>query len=70
MIDANEVNFDDVAEQMIALKAAIFNSQESNEAKIRFLKEELAAERYQVDSHRIAEKLVSHFVFRTEEELA
>jgi len=52
--------FDDTTKQLEELKAHIFNSSESNQTKIQFIKEELAAGRYEIHSDRIAAKLLEH----------
>ncbi len=54
------INFDDTSKQMAELKAMIFNTPETNQTKIQFIKEELSAGRYQIRSHLIAEKLLEH----------
>ena len=59
-------NFDETATQMAALKALIFDSPETSQAKIEFIKEELAAGRYEIHSSRIAAKLLE-FMPMTEE---
>lgn len=64
------LNFDDTAKQLEALKAHIFNTSESNETKIQFIKEELAAGRYEIHSDRIAAKLLEHALIVEEPEMA
>ncbi len=46
--------------QLIALKELIFNAPNSNQAKIQFIKEEIAAGRYQTDSNLITAKLMEY----------
>lgn len=53
-------DFSDIAEQMAALKATIFNSQESHAMKIEFIKEELLTGRYQIHGQRIAMGLLEY----------
>ena len=66
----NDMNFEDTAQQMADLKAAIFNSPESNQTKIEFIKEELAADRYEIHSHHIATKLMAYAPEMEEAEIA
>lgn len=51
-------NFDDIATQMAALKTAIFNAIDTNDHKIQFIKEELAAGRYEIQNELIAERML------------
>lgn len=55
-----KINFDGVAEQVAALKALIFQTPETNHTKLQFIKEELAAGRYEIHSQHIASKLLEH----------
>jgi negative regulator of flagellin synthesis FlgM len=64
------LNFEDTAQQLEALKAHIFNASESNQAKLAFIKEELSAGRYEMNSERIALKLLEHTLATEELELA
>jgi len=64
------LNFDDIAKQMAALKAIIFHTPDTNDAKIQFLKEELAAGRYQIQSSRIAARLMEYYTRLTQPEMA
>lgn len=48
------------AAQVAALKAIIFDTLESNLAKIKLIQDEIASGRYQINSHHIAEKLMEH----------
>ncbi len=54
----DRLNFSDIAGQMAALKSALFDCKETNENKIEFIKEELLAGRYQINSLHIAELLL------------
>lgn len=65
-----KLNFEDSAQQLEALKAHIFNTNESNQARIQFIKEELAAGRYEINSQRIATRLLEHAVIVEEAEIA
>jgi flagellar biosynthesis anti-sigma factor FlgM len=56
----DNINFDDTAKQMAELKAIIFDTPDTNETKIQFIKEELSAGRYQIHSNRIATKLMEY----------
>lgn len=66
----DSLNFDDTAKQLEALKAHIFNTSDSNETKIQFIREELAAGRYEIHSERIAAKLLEHALIVEEPEIA
>ena len=44
--------------ERLKLKAILFDTPESEQAKIQLIKEELSTGRYQMNSHHIAEKLV------------
>lgn len=66
----DSLNFEDTAKQLDALKAHIFNTSESNQTKIQFIKEELAAGRYEIHSDRIAAKLLEHAPVVEEAEIA
>ena len=57
VVAKNQRSLNDTAKQIAELKALIFNTYENNEAKIQFIKEELSADRYQINSHQIAAKL-------------
>jgi negative regulator of flagellin synthesis FlgM len=61
------LNFEDTVKKTAVLKAIILNAAETNETKIGFLKEEIAAGRYQINSQRIAEKLLEQQVEPVEE---
>jgi anti-sigma28 factor (negative regulator of flagellin synthesis) len=56
--------------QVATLKAIIFDTLESNLAKIKLIQEEIASGRYQINSHHIAEKLLEHAFSREPLELA
>ena len=62
--------FEDIAKQMAALKAIIFNTPETNHIKIQFIKEELSTGRYQIHSHHIAAKLLEFAPSMEEAEIA
>lgn len=64
-----QLDFSDISKHVEALKAAIFRVAEDRSTKIQFIKEELAAGRYQVQSEQIAERLLeySHYIEREEE---
>jgi negative regulator of flagellin synthesis FlgM len=66
----DSLNFEDTAKQLETLKAHIFNTSESNQAKIQFIKEELAAGRYEIHSERIAAKILEHATVVEEPEIA
>lgn len=53
-LDMTEIN------QMAALKAALFDMEDTHQTKIQFIKEELAANRYQINSSLIADKLLEY----------
>lgn len=42
------------------LKSKLFKTNEDNRDKIKFIKEELSANRYEIQSHKIALKLLEH----------
>jgi flagellar biosynthesis anti-sigma factor FlgM len=54
----DNLDFEDTVKQTAILKAIILNAAETNQTKIEFLKEELMAGRYQINSNRIAAKMV------------
>ena len=56
----DNINFDDTAKQMAELKAMIFDTPDTNQTKIQFIKEELSADRYQIHSNHIAAKLMEY----------
>ncbi len=64
------LSFNDTVKQITALKAMIFNAPDINQAKIQFLKEEIAAGRYQIQSTKIASKLTAYHQVTRELELA
>ncbi|AHE67008.1 flagellar biosynthesis anti-sigma factor FlgM [Legionella oakridgensis] len=72
MLDAfmQSLSFDDTVKQIAALKAMIFNVPDINQAKIQFIKEEIAAGRYQIQSTRIAQKLTEYNQSMKEPEIA
>lgn len=56
----DNLNFTDSAKQLEALKALIFSAPEDNQKKIEFLKEEISAGRYEINSQRIAAKFIEY----------
>ena len=66
----NIMDFDNTAKQMADLKAIIFNTPETNQTKIQFIKEELSADRYQIHCHHIASKLLEYAELQEEAEMA
>ncbi|KTC65797.1 flagellar biosynthesis anti-sigma factor FlgM (plasmid) [Legionella adelaidensis] len=52
------LSFEDSNKQLQALKEMIFNEPLINDSKIQFIKEELATDRYEVNSYRIAVRLM------------
>jgi anti-sigma28 factor (negative regulator of flagellin synthesis) len=49
------------------LKALIYKTQESNQLKIEFIKEELQSGKYETQSDQIARKLMEYSLVSTEE---
>lgn len=66
----DSLNFDDTTEQMQALKALIFNSNEIRNTKIAFIKEALSTDRYEIHSENIASKLMEFVTVSVVSELA
>lgn len=58
--DTKNMNLDATSKQIAELKAAIFTAQENNEAKIQFIKEEIAAGRHHINSANVAAKLLEY----------
>lgn len=56
----NRTSFEEVGKQLETLKRLIFNSTESKQAHIEFIKEEVATGKYQIYSEKIAAKLMEH----------
>ena len=56
----SSLNLTDTAKQIEALKAIIFNTPETNQTKIEFIKEELSTGKYQIHSDHIASKLTEY----------
>lgn len=56
----DNINFEDTAKQMAELKSIIFDSPDTNQTKIQFIKEELSANRYEIHSNHIASKLLEY----------
>ena len=54
------MNFSDTANQIAELKAIIFDTPESEHAKIQLIKDELLKGRYQINSTHIAAKLLEY----------
>ena len=52
------------------LKTLIFDTPEAIQTKIQFIKEEIASNRYEVNSQHIAAKLVEHVSLAEELEIA
>jgi anti-sigma28 factor (negative regulator of flagellin synthesis) len=50
----------EISSSMKALTDMLFHAPLTDETKIQFLKEELSAGRYHVQSHSLAEKLMEH----------
>lgn len=63
------LDFTDTQKQLDALKAIIFDITEANTAKIEFIKEELANDRYQIRNHHIAEQMLEYTIHYLEEEV-
>ena len=59
-----------IACSIAALKAIIFDMPAANQAKIEFIKEELSAGRYQINTTHIASKLLEYAPVREETEMA
>ena len=59
-IVSNTLSFSDVATQMAELKAIIFNTPESEHAKLQLIKDELLSGRYQINSKHVADKLLEY----------
>ncbi|ARG97312.1 flagellar biosynthesis anti-sigma factor FlgM [Legionella micdadei] len=57
--DANHVSISDTSKQLSALKEYITKAPEVNQARIKFLKEELANGRYRIVSDQIATKMLA-----------
>lgn len=53
-----QLNFDETSKQMAALKTLIFDSPETSQTKIQFIKEEIEAGRYEIHCNRIATKML------------
>ena len=66
----DDINFDDTAKQVAELKAIIFETPETNQTKIQFIKEELSAGRYQIHSEHIVAKLMEYTELTEETEIA
>lgn len=49
---------EDIEHHMQTIRALLFDAPDTNLAKIQFFKEELTAGRYEIDSQRIAEKIL------------
>ncbi len=52
------------------LKAMLFDTQTANDAKIQLIKDEIASNRYQINSRNIASKLLEHAPLAEELETA
>lgn len=64
------LHLEDTAKQLEELKALIFKSPETNHTKIEFIKEELHAGRYEINSNTIAAKLTEYAEVLEQPELA
>lgn len=53
-----QFDFSEVSHQLIALKESIFHAIASHEAKVAWLKQELLAGRYEIQSQHVAQKLL------------
>lgn len=49
--------------ELEALKEAIFNCPDINQAKINFIKEEITSGRYEIEPNHIARKLTEHYLY-------
>jgi len=65
----DSLNLEETAKQLDDLKAIIFTTTETNQAKIQFIKEELLAGRYEIRSDRIADKLLEYAKIEEIEEI-
>lgn len=59
-VSAASIQSNDATKQVDALKASLFLTPQNHEQKIAFITEELAANRYTINSDQIAEKLLEH----------
>ena len=66
----DHLDFNDIAKQMNALKAAIFDAIEPNETKLQLIKEALSTSCYTIQSNHIAAKLLEHIHQNDEVEFA
>lgn len=66
----DDINFNDTAKQVAELKAMIFDTPETNQTKIEFIKEELSVGRYQIHSDHIVAKLMEYTELIEEIEIA
>ena len=64
------MDFSDNANQMAKLKAIIFNTPESEQAKIQLIKDELLTGQYKINCNHIADKLQEFAPIIEEVELA
>ena len=64
----DSLHFNDIAKQIGALKSLIYNAPDTNLSKIQVMKEEIAAGRYQINSHHIAAKLLEYVQSTTQAE--
>lgn len=56
----NSFDLSESGRQLAALKDLVFNTPDINHAHVQVVKEALEAERYQIRSHLIAEKLLEY----------
>lgn len=66
----HSIDSHELACSIAALKAIIFDTAEANQAKIEFIKEELSAGRYQINTAHIASKLLEYAPVSEAAELA
>jgi len=66
----DSLHLEDSAKQLEELKALIFKIPETNHTKIEFIKEELHAGRYEINSNTIAAKLTEYAEALEQPELA
>jgi anti-sigma28 factor (negative regulator of flagellin synthesis) len=66
----SHLHFADTAKQIQALEELIFSDFEINQSKIEFLKEEISADRYEINSLKIAKHLIEYSLTSKEAEVA
>lgn len=65
-----DLSLEETTKHIDALKAIIFNTKEANQAKIDFIKQELAVGKYRINSQRIANELAEFHEIVTQPEPA